>query len=313
VTGIPSEKIDSVVHDMRIEAQASPLRIHVIIATCGRAETTAKLVHLLEGQTRPADGVLVVGTCDADVAGVAEASPAAAVILAPRGLCRQRNAGIERVREKADAVIFFDDDFVPASDYLEAVEVLLLANPDVAGLTGVLVDDGILHNPIEFEEAVHRLHVAGERPPKVSHRPRFSLYGCNMAIRISALGDLRFDETLPLYGWLEDVDLTYQLSQRGRLIEGPELTGIHLGERSGRQSGRRLGYSQVANVVYLYRKGTMPPDTGWCKLRNNLAANLVKSVSPEAHIDRRGRLRGNLLAIVDLLLGRLDPGKIVSL
>jgi GT2 family glycosyltransferase len=210
-------------------------------------------------------------------------------------------------------VIFFDDDFVPANDYVEAVEALMTRNPDIAGLTGVLVDDGIMHDPIGFEEAVRRLNVDKERPQASGQEPRKSLYGCNMAIRLAALGDLRFDEMLPLYGWMEDVDLTYQLGRRGRLVAGPELTGIHLGARSGRQPGRRLGYSQVANVIYLYRKGTMRPDIGWRQLLKNLAANLILSIAPEAHVDRRGRLRGNLLAIGDLLLGRLDPRRIVSL
>lgn len=301
------------VSELHQQVCATTIQIYVIIATCGRPETTAKLVRLLGDQTRPANGVLVVGTCDDDVAGVAEASDAATIMFAPRGLCGQRNAGIEVVRNQADAVVFFDDDFVPASDYLEAVEVLLLAEPNVVGLTGSLVDDGILHDPILFEDAVHRLNVKRERPAQTGHKPRYSLYGCNMALRLSALGNLSFDESLPLYGWLEDVDLTFQLGQRGRLIESSQLTGIHLGQRSGRQSGRRLGYSQVANVVHLYRKGTMPPDTGWCKLRNNLMANLIKSIAPEPHVDRRGRLRGNLLAIGDLLRGRLDPGRIASL
>jgi hypothetical protein len=30
----------------------------------------------------------------------------------------------------------------------------------------------------------------------------------------------------------------------------------------GRTSGRRLGYSQVANIIYLRRKGTMPAPLG---------------------------------------------------
>ncbi|MFM5885570.1 MAG: glycosyltransferase family 2 protein [Novosphingobium sp.] len=305
--------MNSPIQDLRTTNCGELLRIHVVIATCGRAETTGKLVSLLENQTRPANGVVVVGTCDADVAGVAEASSSANVMLGPRGLCCQRNIGIEAVRDDADIVVFFDDDFVPANTYLEAVETLMAGDRTIAGLTGLLVDDGINHEPIAFEEAKRRLYDAGERPPRAEYRQRFSLYGCNMAIRIDSLGELRFDEALPLYGWMEDVDLTFQLGQRGRLIEAAELTGIHLGSRSGRQSGRRLGYSQVANIVYMYRKGTMPPDTGWCKLRRNLAANLVKSIRPEPHVDRRGRLKGNLLALVDLLRGQLDPGRIVSL
>lgn len=289
------------------------LRIHVIVATCGRAETVGKLVRLLENQTRPANGVTVVGTCDADIVGVAEASANATVLIGRRGLCCQRNLGIATVRDNADVVVFFDDDFVPADTYLEAVERLMADDPGIAGLTGALVDDGINHDPVVFEDAVRRLYVDGEVPEPRDPKPRWSLYGCNMAIRLEALGDLRFDEALPLYGWMEDVDLTFQLGQRGRLIETTELTGIHLGSRGGRQSGRRLGYSQVANVIYMYRKGTMPPDTGWCKLRHNLAANLVKSFRPEPHVDRRGRLKGNLLALGDLIRGQIDPGRIVSL
>ena len=289
------------------------IRIHVIIATCGRADTVRKLVHHLEKQTRPADGVLVVGTCAEDVEGVAEASSSAHVIIAPRGLCCQRNAGIDLIRDESDVVIFFDDDFVPANDYIEGVEALLLGNPDVVGLTGALVDDGIMHDPILFEDAVRRLEVENERPLQSGHQPKKSLYGCNMTLRLDALGELRFDENLPLYGWMEDVDLTIQLGRRGKLISGPEITGIHLGVRSGRQPGKRLGYSQVANIVYLYRKGTMLPIIGWRQLLANIAANLVKSIAPEPHVDRRGRLQGNLLAIVDLICGRLDPRRIVSL
>jgi len=39
----------------------------------------------------------------------------------------------------------------------------------------------------------------------------------------------------------------------------------------------------------------------------------VKSLRPEPWIDRPGRLRGNLIAIGDLLRGRLDPARIQDL
>lgn len=299
--------------DMTDRKCAESLRIYVVIATYRRSETVRKLVAHLENQSRPADGIVVVGTSSNDVEGVAEADPEARVILTPRGTCCQRNAGIGFVRGSCDVVIFFDDDFVPAREYIAAVEQLMMADPQIAGVTGALVDDGVLREPIPFEDAVHRLDVDNERPTQTDRRPRKSLYGCNMVIRLSALGELRFDENLPLYGWMEDVDLTYQLGRRGKLISAPETTGIHLGARGGRQPGKRLGYSQIANIVYLYRKGTMQPDIGWRQLLKNLAANLVRSIAPEPHVDRRGRLRGNLLAILDLLRGRLDPRRVDSL
>lgn len=120
--------------------------------------------------------------------------------------------------------------------------------------------------------------------------PREALYGCNVALRLSLMRGLRFDEALPPYGWQEDLDLTMQLARRGRLISSGLVTGVHLGVRGGRTSGRRLGYSQVANLVYLLRKGTIPR---WLAKRlfwRNLAANLLRAPFPEPHIDRAGRL-----------------------
>jgi hypothetical protein len=45
----------------------------------------------------------------------------------------------------------------------------------------------------------------------------------------------------------------------------------------------------------------------------NIAANVVRSVSPEPWIDRRGRLKGNILAAIDVLIGRSSPNRIVRL
>jgi hypothetical protein len=39
----------------------------------------------------------------------------------------------------------------------------------------------------------------------------------------------------------------------------------------------------------------------------------VHSVRPEPFVDRRGRLRGNLLAVLDLVRGRTTPERILEL
>ena len=45
----------------------------------------------------------------------------------------------------------------------------------------------------------------------------------------------------------------------------------------------------------------------------NLAMNLLRSLRPEPHIDRRGRIRGNLAALVDLARRRLRPDRILQM
>lgn len=286
--------------------------LFVIVATVGRAALTARTVAMLRAQTRPPDGVIVVGVTPGDVAGIGAGWPQVQVALGARGLPRQRNRGLDLLAGRADIVTFFDDDFVPAADYLEQVERIFADHPSLAGLTGELVADGINAAGYTVEEAA-ALNSAQASAQDRGFRPRQALYGCNMSIRMAMAQGLRFDERLPLYGWLEDIDFTVQLARRGRLVSTGRTTGVHMGTKSGRTSGRRLGYSQVANIVYLYRKGTMQRDLGWRLLAQNLGSNLVRSLRPEPHIDRRGRLWGNTLALTDVIRGRVDPRRIETL
>ncbi len=86
-----------------------------------------------------------------------------------------------------------------------------------------------------------------------------------------------------------------------------------MGVKSGRQSGIRLGYSQIANPVYLVRKRTLTWLRAVSQMARNVMMNLIFSLHPEPYVDRRGRLHGNLTAIGDLLLGRLNPERIMSM
>lgn len=288
------------------------MRIHAVIATTGRPDIVKQVVLRLGEQSRPPDGVLVVGASPDDIVGLEGSFENLETLVARRGLCRQRNAALDHLGDRTEVAAFFDDDFVPANDYLARLERLLSAQPDVVGATGILIADGAQTHPVGFDDAVRRIDSSGNRPMP-SESDCLSLYGCNMAIRLSAAAGLRFDEKLPLYGWQEDVDFTHQLSWRGRLVKTSELTGIHMGARIGKTSGKRLGYSQIANIVYLWRKGTMCPWLGERLLFQNIASNVVRSLWPEHDIDRRGRLLGNLIALRELASGKIDPERIETL
>lgn len=287
------------------------MRIHVVFATVGRAALLARTVDRIADQARLPDGILVSATGPADVAGVERARMPARVIFGSKGLCRQRNAALRELSAKTDVVVFLDDDFVVHNDYLAVIEETF-TDQSIVGATGDLLADGIHGEEIPFDAAALRLD-GHTLPAFTPLRPRQALYGCNMAVRASAIDGLWFDEALPLYGWQEDIDFTHQLGKRGRLVSGDRLTGIHLGTRSARSPGKRLGYSQVANLVHLWRKGTMQPNLGQRLLVQNLASNALRSFYPEPHIDRRGRLLGNLIALRDLMTGRIDPRRVETM
>jgi GT2 family glycosyltransferase len=136
-----------------------------------------------------------------------------------------------------------------------------------------------------------------------------------MCIRLAPVRahHLHFDEKLPLYGWYEDVDFSRQLARFGTVMQMPEALGVHLGSKNGRTSGVRLGYSQISNPIYLFQKGTFPWSHMIYSITVRFLKNIVMSLRSEPYIDRRGRLRGNLLGLRDLLVGKLDPARILIL
>ena len=289
-------------------------RICIAIATLGRPDVVARTVDLLRRQRRRPDAVVIAATSPADVGRLtAEADGARfEVIYSEKGLCRQRNNALAHLRDRADVILFLDDDFVLADNYVGEVERLFDERPNVVGTTGTVLADGVCRLGLSFEDALAIL-AADRRDADERDQVAEALYGCNMAIRVAAAAGLRFDEALPLYGWLEDVDFTYRLGKFGTLLRTPALRGVHLGVKGGRTSGVRLGYSQIANPLYMLRKGSAPPKLAFRMMARNLAANLARGIAPEPYIDRRGRLRGNLLALRHLVTMRLDPRYVLEL
>lgn len=288
------------------------MHLSVVIATIGRAPVTRRTVKHLERQTRPADRTLIVAVSPGDVEGVESAAAGFEIAFAEKGSCRQRNQGIDMLGVSTDVIIFLDDDFVPCDDYFQNLEALFLADADLVGVTGHVIADGVRGHGIGFDEAANMTAAWRRETSGAQEKKRESLYGCNMAVRVSALEGLKFDERLPNYGWLEDVDLTYQLGQRGKLIESPMVAGVHMGSKAARSPGKRLGYSQIANPIYLLRKKTIPPVLARRLMLRNATANLMRSFYPEPYVDRRGRLWGNLVALKDLVTGRIDPLRITE-
>ncbi|HET8936982.1 MAG TPA: glycosyltransferase family 2 protein [Polyangiales bacterium] len=292
------------------------MQIKVGIATAGRRAMLTQTLEQLGLQKRLPDEVILCPSTpeDCDEAALARLPYACRVVRGPRGLSAQRNA-IVAACTSCDILVFFDDDFYPAADYLDNLERLFTAQPDIVGATGHVVVDGAISHGVSHDEALEILNAHPAPGVTAKHWDVYNLYGCNMALRMAPVlqNGLRFDERLPLYGWLEDVDLSRQIARYGRLIKTRALAGVHLAIKNGRNSGLRIGYSQIANPWYLMWKGTLAPKRALRQVSRNVAANAYHSLHPEPWVDRRGRLQGNALATWHLLLGRLDPSKVLEL
>jgi GT2 family glycosyltransferase len=290
------------------------MRLAIGIATRGRAPILAEVLTELSRQTRAPDRLLVCHVDANDIADLPARFPHVEFIAAPAGLPRQRNAILDAIPD-CDAVLFLDDDFLAAPDYLSVTERVFRSHPDCVVATGTVIADGAKGPGITVPEGRAILSADRYAGDPLAVAPHFNGYGCNMALRLAPMRKhtLRFDEALPLYGWYEDLDLTRRLGTHGTILRLAGARGVHLGTKSGRVPGTKLGYSQVANSLYLARKGSYPWNRALRSVARHLAMNAARAPFPEPHVDRLGRLRGNLIALGDLLRGRMHPMRVLDL
>lgn len=290
-------------------------RIVIGIPTAGRPAIVAETVRFLARQTRLPDLVMLSVSDIAHTGDVeTESLPfPVQVLLGGKGLSRQRNAILSQLGSQ-DVLMFLDDDFLMAPDYLEHIGQLFNDHPDVMLTTGTVIADGILGPGLSFAQGEQILTEAILTPAPHRLDPVDGGYGCNMAIRAAPVlaHALTFDENLPLYSWLEDADFSAQLQPHGRFLRPSVTRGVHLGTKAGRTPGLNLGYSQIANPVYMLRKGTLAWPRARRLMLRNIASNLRGTLRPRPWADYRGRLIGNMTAVLDLCLGRCDPRRILA-
>jgi GT2 family glycosyltransferase len=235
------------------------------------------------------------------------------VVSGTRGLAAQRNAALDVVGD-GELVAFFDDDAVLRPDYLRNAISFLERHPEVVALTGRVLRDGATSGEVPAAEAAEALATSAAEPPTVAWRRTRELYGCNFVVRASVARRERFDDRLPLYSWLEDHDFARRCMRHGELAKVEDCVIVHRAAASGgRQAHRRLGYSQLMNPIYLFRKGSFPFWLAAWEIFRPVAKNLLYAVAGGSRPWRRERLGGNLTAAADVIRGRFTPERIRQL
>lgn len=254
------------------------MKISVIIPTMNRPESLKRTLDSLMRQTRLPDEIVVVDQSTNNQSKIAVSETKLGHVEKPvsfkyvvqeeKSLVRARNRGLEAA--EGDILSFLDDDVELFGDYLEKVGRRFEEDPALAGLSGNVLIAAV---PVGFKWRLRkslmrifclsgfdgRLTVSGfgypiyereiDRPLEVE-----LLVGCNMHYRRALIGDERFDEWFTGYGFREDVDFSYRISRRGRLLMVPEARLYHLYSPGNRLDVCALKKMEIVNYYYLFRK-----------------------------------------------------------
>lgn len=173
------------------------------------------------------------------------------------GLPAARNHLLEAAAG-CDVVCFLDDDTQIAADFATELLALASSQPATAGW-GPVVE--LRRRPLRRLFRCAQLGALADERRRLGRRQAGAtgaLFGCAMAFRTAAIGDLHFDERLHGYALGEDLDFCRRLG--GRLgVARPfrfdaRLRAIHHADGAGRADPWRRGRDKAELLVRLARR-----------------------------------------------------------
>lgn len=230
------------------------------------------------------------------------------------GLTRQRNAAIDQLEAATEYVLFLDDDVIIGAEYVAAIE-RVFHKDDVSEIAGV---GGTIQNPpLRRNSLLRRVFLLDSKrggkvlPSGVNVQP-FDvkeltpvdwLSGCTMSFRRCIFNEFQFDSTMQDYSLGEDVDFTFRLSRRYRLLITPEAQIWHLQAESGRDDAMRYARRQI---LFRYRLVLSNPNELsvaaflWCCL-----GDILQNLTYPSRISMRRQYR----RVLGVALGLFDVAR----
>jgi GT2 family glycosyltransferase len=285
----------------------------VIICTRDRPQELRRSLESIVQQTPLPNSVLVVDSSVDDRSEVEtrrQAQEQSSVVIrhirSAVGLTRQRNRGVAASR--GEVIHFLDDDVVCEPGYLSGIMACFSADPlgDLLGVGG-LVTNVRPARPSRWKNLFGLSHadqgrvLASGRPTIVyqaAHPLEVDwLSGCCMSYRATVFSWGQFDETLPGYGLGEDVDFSYRVRQKGRLIVTPNARLEHHQSPRNRLQVEDYTYDEIVMRARRVRSGVGDLSMGafWASVSAQAVALLLDGFALRSSESRR-RLAATLRA-----------------
>ncbi|HPO48755.1 MAG TPA: glycosyltransferase family 2 protein [Spirochaetota bacterium] len=248
------------------------MKISIIIPTLNRTEDLKKTLNSIKEQSYSPYEIIIPDQSDDDCtkALIETVSQDTYKIkyfsLDFKSLTKARNFGIKNITPDTNLVIFLDDDVILEKNYLENVNNFFESDTSKEYYGG----SGYIKNverksKIGFLYSLFGLQEYKDGKFKISGLPTFPKYsavpypiefisGCNMIYRKKVFDDFSFDEVMIKYCYMEDVDFSYRVSRKYKLIFLPEAQLIHNVSQVNRLKIRENRSFFIQNYLYLFNK-----------------------------------------------------------
>tara|TARA_B100002049_G_scaffold236303_1_gene222673 strand:+ start:3171 stop:4178 length:1008 start_codon:yes stop_codon:yes gene_type:complete len=246
-----------------------------------------------------------------------------------RGLTRQRNYGIKRVKKDIDIVAFLDDDTILLENYFEEILKTYKTYPQAIGVGGYITNevkwrkadihksedlnnfyyDGycrkessrfklrrklglVQKSPPGFYPDFGHCRSIGFLPPSGKIYQTETLMGGVSSFPLSVLKEHKFSEYFEGYGLYEDADFSLRLSNQGNLYINTAAQLEHHHDASGRPDMFRYGKMVIRNGWYVWRVKYPNPSLKARSKWNVIALllTLIRFTNVITTVDKKGAL-----------------------
>ena len=256
----------------------------VVVSSKNRPQSLRKVVECLCAQTEiPAEIFIVDASTIAVPADDILAQARSTGIRAEWVRQFERNGGFHKTatwnaivaRAVGDVIFFLDDDVVPQADYLKQHLAIYegAAGGSIAAVKGNVVNRG----RDKYSETLARLFML---PGPGNGRIKRSGYQTHdyetpdvhavdtagtgvLSVRASVCREVAFDEWFHDASIHEDMDFTYRLSRKHKLVQSPTPQLVHEHALAGRPDQRAYHRMAALNHYYFFRKNMPKSPLNW--------------------------------------------------
>ena len=291
------------------------MKIALMIPTKDRPDDLRKLLKSISSQTRKPDQIVLVDGSGDPVQFVVnefDALDIDYVQVRPPSLPKQRNVGINSLREDVNWAGFLDDDLVLEPGAIENIENFVneAGDPKLRGVGMKILNQPTakvsLFNRIFLltgrEGQVTRSGFASEIPAVTEDISVDWVYGGATFWHAEVFNEFQFDEWFKGTGYLEDVDFSYGVSRKYNLRVCEKSQCNHYSHPIRRSKQKAIGEWQITAWWYFVSKyKDFSSVLVFWSMIGVIIRNVVGAVLLSR--DKLLRLSGNLKGLVRILNG----------
>jgi hypothetical protein len=221
--------------------------------------------------------------------------------------CLQRNIGFNFL-EKEYYIMFLDDDNIFYKDAFHKMEIFLKTHKNFSGVAFNQIYnykytflDKLKKNLVFDKVGIYSSKNGGFS--KSGWQSKFINFDKNSIVewlptraviyRSSEIKEIRFDEKLGVYGYLEDLDFSLELKKKGNLMVCGDAKYTH--DQSINRPGFEFGKKEVKNRYYIVKKHNLNKFLFFLTLFARIIMTFCKGIIGDLNSIKR--LSGNIIGI----------------